>query len=238
MRWIFLSLLSLNAIVFLVQWLELQKRHSASVNHARIQVYENAGTLTLLSEIKLFPAKKEKLEDGSSADKGVKSNVEALCFLIGPLEEEVEAEELRKGLLLEQVETRLHKNTLQLAPEYWVYLRPLESRKAAIIRLKELQVRKIDSYLIAQGELRNGISLGLFRNIDSAKLLQKQRIRQGFQAEMKELPREKLEYWLVSEDEANMQLMGRINSVLGSQKNNVEARQIFCKSVASGGDLP
>ncbi|WP_020404985.1 hypothetical protein [Hahella ganghwensis] len=237
MRWIFLSLLSLNAIVFLVQWLELQKRHSVSMGSPRVtSVGGDGGTLTLLSEIKLVPEQSKK--EFESEERVEKVNKGALCFLIGPMEGEDQAALLQKDLLELQVETRIHQNTIQLAPEYWIYLEPLDSRKAAIIKLKELQVRKIDSYLIAQGELRNGISLGLFRNIDSAKALQSQRVRQGFDAKMKELPREKVEYWLLSEDEANVQLMGRIDSVLAGQKNNIEARQIFCKSVASGGELP
>jgi len=49
-----------------------------------------------------------------------------------------------------------------------------------MIRLKELQVRKIDSYLIAQGEMKSVFSLGLFRKIDSAKGMQERRMRRGF----------------------------------------------------------
>ena len=55
--------------------------------------------------------------------------------------------------------------------DYWVYLAPLASRQASLRQLKELQARKIDSYIITQGDLANGISLGIFPRSDSVKPL-------------------------------------------------------------------
>ncbi len=235
MRWIVLSLLSLNLLVFCVQWLELQRRGVKAHNAAVLPGNYNSATLTLLQEVKLLPtAKKPDQEDFNSSD----SIGEELCFLIGPMEGQEAMRKLQLALQSKGVKTEPHENRIKLAPEYWVYIEPLESRKAAIIRLKELQVRKIDSYLIAQGELRNGISLGLFRNIDSAERMQQRRIEQGFEAKTREIPKEKTEYWLLSKEEANMSLMGKIAGVLNGEKTGIEARQIFCKSVATGFDLP
>ncbi len=59
-------------------------------------------------------------------------------------------------------------------PEYWVYVPPLSSRMMAVRKLKQLQSRNIDSFVITQGDLVNGISLGLFsKKSSSDRLLRK-----------------------------------------------------------------
>ena len=236
MRWIVLSLLSLNLLVFGVQWLELQKKNIKSGAAKLAKVSGTSSTLTLLQEVKLLPS--AQVVGGDNEVPAADEQGDELCFLIGPMDDQAAVERLQLAMQEEGVNTVPRENKIKLAPEYWVYLEPLESRKAAIIRLKELQVRKIDSYLIAQGELRNGISLGLFRNIDSAERMQARRIEQGFDAKIREIPKTKSEFWLFSKEEANMRLMGRISRVLNVENSDVEARQIFCKSVATGFDLP
>ena len=61
--------------------------------------------------------------------------------------------------------------------------------------LKELQARKLDGFLIAQGELANGISLGIFPHENSAEAIL-ERLRQGgYQAQIKRISRKQAVYW-------------------------------------------
>ncbi|WLQ13780.1 hypothetical protein O5O45_29065 [Hahella aquimaris] len=239
MRWIFISLLMLNGLVFAVQWLELQKREGLEEARNRVALSEtDANRLTLLSEV-------DVKEERAVVDLGIEKRSETLaskdekfCLLMGPFEEDAQAQGLRMALAKRSVESVVFPKNISLAPEYWVYLEPMESRKTAIIKLRELQVRKIDSYLISQGELRNGISLGLFKNVDSANRLLKQRISEGYDAKIKEVPKERLEYWVATKDEANLQTVARVDRVLNERNLNTNKRQIFCKSIASGVELP
>ncbi|WP_238384938.1 hypothetical protein [Hahella chejuensis] len=183
----------------------------------------------------------EEVGDKSSIEKLPETPVskgERLCLLMGPFEGDAQAQSLKIALEKRDVESVAFPKNISLAPEYWVYLEPVESRKTAIIKLRELQVRKIDSYLISQGELRNGISLGLFKNVDSANRLLKQRISEGYDAKIKEVPKERLEYWVATKEEANLQTVARVDKVLDERNLNTNKRQIFCKSIASGVELP
>src|SRR5690606_27178288 len=125
------------------------------------------------------------------------------------------------------------------APDYWVYLPPLADRNAAIDVLRELQqIRKIDSFLISQGPLANGISLGLFKNRDAAVSLQEQRIAEGLDARLIEVERNATEVWVLISGDLNEAAAQKVNELLVSAKFPGERRQIYCKSVASAEKVP
>lgn len=231
MRWIFLSLLILNGLVFSVQWLEYQKSQAKEI----VEEQKKGGrTLTLLGEIN--SQGKKIIASGDQANNDEK--VEELCLLVGPLDDKSQAEELSGALDSKDIDVNLFTNTVSLAPEYWVYLPPMESRKAAIAQLRELQVKQIDSFLISQGGLRNGISLGLFRNVDSAQRLLAKRRDEGYPAELREVPRQKDEFWVVSNQQVSSQISSQISKVIKQLALQVEKRQIFCKGVATANKLP
>ena len=62
--------------------------------------------------------------------------------------------------------------------------------------LRELQGRGFDSYIITQGELAEGISLGLFRNEASAKNLTKKVRALDYNVVIKDVSRGEKELWL------------------------------------------
>ena len=53
-------------------------------------------------------------------------------------------------------------------PDYWVYLNP-EPTKDLAIAVEGVARQKIDSFLIPQGDLANGISLGIFDSQENAE---------------------------------------------------------------------
>ncbi len=238
MRWLVFFLAALNLLVFTMQTLEVQKRQPIGAQFEPKPIPEDAQSIMLLSEIKLVsevaPAERQDQGSRPQSDPGD----EALCFLVGPTEDPIVVERLQAALSTSPLSLQVHEKRVPLAPEYWVYLEPMESRKAAIIKLAEVQVRKIDSFLISHGSLRNGISLGLFRNREAALRIQAKRIEQGFEAKLTEIPRYKTEFWMTSEEQVNVQLLSRLEGAIGQISAALEVRQIFCKSVASGVDLP
>lgn len=80
--------------------------------------------------------------------------------------------------------------------DYWVYYPPLPTRKEALRQLKELQARNIDSYVITQGELVNGISLGLFTQKASAEGLVARMAEFGYRVAVQEVSRSHREFWV------------------------------------------
>jgi hypothetical protein len=229
-RWVFLTLLLLNVLVFGVQWME----HNRPITASYPPIPEDAERIKLLSE--------EQGRSAASAPDAVYQSVGMedgrLCMALGPYGSESEAARVVASLVERAVDAAVLTSEIQKAPDYWVYLEPMDNRNAAIKKLRELQqVRKIDSYLISQGVLANGISLGLFKTKDAAQALQRERVRQGLDAKLAEVERTVSEYWVATKDTHSEELLGRVNKILAEKKLSAEHRQIFCKSIASNGKL-
>ncbi len=115
--------------------------------------------------------------------------------LLGGFLAKERGEELRQRLLSLGIDGGLIQKEVAAEQEYWVYLPPLSSRAATLRQLKELQARKMDGFLIAQGELANGISLGIFPHQNSAEAVQERLKDAGYQAQIKQISRMQSAYW-------------------------------------------
>jgi len=80
--------------------------------------------------------------------------------------------------------------------EYRVLIPPANSIAEAFRKLRELKSLGVDSYIITQGEQALGISLGLFSTLDAAESLRAARARQGYSAEIDELPQVERQFWV------------------------------------------
>ena len=223
MRWIFLTLILVNSLFAAVEWsVKADKRENLNKSYLVINGGKN---LVLLSE-------GVPLSDGEVVS-GSPAKADRLCLLLGPVERETRAVKLLDVFQLEGVKTELVRQVITKAPNYWVYLAPFDSRKAAMRKLREMQVVKVDSYLITQGELANGISLGVFENIDSARRMSKRRKGQGYDVQVTELGREESEFWVAIMEEYTEGLDAKVSQIMDKVEMSFEKRQILCKSVAS-----
>ena len=68
----------------------------------------------------------------------------------------------------------------------------------ALRKLKELQKRGVDSFVITEGELANGISLGLFAKKDSVDRLLTKLAKKKITPMVKPLERKRNQYWVVA----------------------------------------
>ncbi|TPD48937.1 MULTISPECIES: hypothetical protein [Thalassolituus] len=122
-----------------------------------------------------------------------------LCYALGPYLDDLsarvaQARSLELGLtgLISQ-----HKVPNLKDAEFWVHVRPLPSRGEAMTLLRKLQARSVDSYIITQGDLADGISLGLFRQKSSADALQKKVTGLGFEdVAIREVGSTTTEFWV------------------------------------------
>lgn len=231
MRWVFWTLVFLNFLVFAAQWLN----KNYEVRPAAEPVQLAGKSLLLLSEV----AGNVALSPPESSPVVVAEDLDALCLMVGPAAGQGQAQELLQLLRQEGLAARVVAQEVAKAPDYWVYLPPLADRNAAIDVLRELQqIRKIDSFLISQGPLANGISLGLFKNRDAAVSLQEQRIAEGLDARLIEVERNATEFWVLISGDLNEAAAQKVNELLVSAKFPGERRQIYCKSVASAEKVP
>lgn len=117
--------------------------------------------------------------------------------------------------------------------DYWVYLTPLASREASLRQLKELQARKIDSYIITQGDLVNGISLGIFPRTDSAESVMQRMRDAGYEPFMRELSRAHRDYWVRIAPESRRLVDDMLLERLAADFSGLKHQLMSCEGVAS-----
>ncbi|MCD8520951.1 MAG: SPOR domain-containing protein [Saccharospirillaceae bacterium] len=188
MRWIFFTLVFGNLLLLVTFW---QKQ--GEVNAVPLSALEIPGAvrhLQLVSEARdsLAPAAPRN----GGGDRG------SLCYVAGPYAEELDARHLLARVTALGLHGRI--NLVEIASgepsEYWVHVPPRATREEALRTLKELQKRKIDSYIITQGDLAEGVSLGLFRNKESAYGLQKDVEQFGIPVDVLVVAKATREYWV------------------------------------------
>jgi hypothetical protein len=96
-----------------------------------------------------------------------------------------------------QVDAVLREIEMTGQMRYWVFLPPLDSRREAFRKLRELQAAGVDSYVIPKGSLADGISFGIFSELERAESLAGELREKGFPAQTKEEPQSYLELWVV-----------------------------------------
>jgi len=184
MRWVFLTLVILNLLVFALMW---KKQMDAPVEKEEVIELLEGKNIKLISE--LNPAKIEKID--VAAREGAQR-----CYSIGPFGDRIDAKHMKARAQALGFSPELKQLLAHVEHEYWVYLKPQSSRQEALRLLKELLARKIDSYVITSGELAEGISLGLFRNKDLADELSDRMAKLEYDVAIKPVSRGAKELWM------------------------------------------
>ncbi|ARN74435.1 hypothetical protein BST96_10090 [Oceanicoccus sagamiensis] len=156
-----------------------------------------------------------------------------ICWQIGPFREEVSGKQVVSRLASLDIALKLESVEIPGKPDYWVHLPPQVSRKAAIKLLRELQAKKIDSFLITEGELANGLSLGFFTEEVRARKVYDQRVKQGYGAQIKVVPRTYTELWAVFEVGEYGKFSDALWETIKEGNKGLERRKNYCDKIAS-----
>ena len=109
----------------------------------------------------------------------------------------------------------------------------MRSRREALDILRELQAKKIDSFLITEGELVNGISLGFYTKEELAQAIQKQRRDQGYEAKIHQIPRFALQLWEAFVGDEYNKLNDELWQKVKAGTEGLELRKNSCDLIAS-----
>ncbi len=230
MRLIFFALLGVNVAVLLLLltvWRPLEKASEPMAGGA-----SNAKELQLVSEVDAVSLGVQVEE--SARDSLGDLKVEAdLCVSIGPFSRLLRAEYFVEHLDALEVTAKVHELEVSDGAGFWVHLPSAPTRKQALAKLREVQAKKIDSYLIPKGVLANGISLGMFTQSNLADLRKKEMRALGYDAEIKEIDRTRNEVWVIL-NQLDAQEIGQDGWLkLMSKEKDIEKRQILCSGIAS-----
>ena len=217
MRWIFYSLVIANIVVagyFLAQ----PKSESVANTVAAAPIAGKTLRLVGEAEQPLAPAPKSEF---SSAPR-------QLCYVLGPYKDDLDARHVQARAAALSLTGMINSIGVgeQADIEYWVHVPPRIDRAAAMATLKELQRRSIDSYIITQGDLAEGISLGLFHSLDSAKKLKAEVEVYEFPVDILEMGKRQLEYWVEIREVA--QLTERMRERVQAGDHGVEWKLVEC----------
>ncbi|MGH1472583.1 MAG: SPOR domain-containing protein [Cellvibrionaceae bacterium] len=239
MRWIVGSLIFANVLVFTWYMLAGENNTVVASPGAR-QSALGSPSIELLSEVGsqqsldlddeiMSPALKDELPAVPETDK----DGNPLCTLVGPFSKLLRAEYFIEKLAALDVPSSVYDVEIPGDVGYWVFLPPEESRKQAYNKLRELQAKGVDSYVIPKGELENGISFGMFSRSELAEQRLKDMTDQGYPAELKEIARSYKEIWVLLQP-GQAKLIGE-NAWLEmlSADEGIERRQNYCPAVAS-----
>lgn len=223
MRWMFLWLVVLN--LFYYVWHQ-QQAPLRVTEIAPLQMAAQAKSdIRLLSES--VPPSRRK---GASEEA-----IEAVCLFLGSFERVEDAAAVEQRLLSLDIRSRVQSMDAAAGVEYWVYLPPLASRQASLRQLRELQARKIDSYIITQGDLSNGISLGIFPRSDSAESVM-QRLRDaGYEPLLRELTRAHRSFWVRIAPESRRLADDPLLQRLAFDFKGLQHQLMPCEGIASPG---
>lgn len=187
MRWVFLSLVLINAMFFSWRYFAPHTAEalpgqvdasSVALQEALPLTEENSPSITLLEELGSSRAESNQAE--SISPQAVSDN--NVCYWAGPLNSDTDGDVLLRRLKGLNVEALERVTRAQGDMRYWVYLPPMASKEKAQAELGALQDKGIDSYLIHRGERKNGISLGLFSRVQLAEAKEKEVKDAGWEA--------------------------------------------------------
>jgi hypothetical protein len=191
MRWILLLLILLNAFYYV--WHQQQAPLRAKEVEPATAYQAARKDIRLLSEAGSPPVRAPSFSSTPAENSPPEA---AVCLFLGSFDGQTQAEVVEQRLLSLDIRADVRSIDAAAGVEFWVYLPPLASRQASLRQLRELQARRIDSYIITQGELANGISLGIFPRSDSAGSVM-QRLREvGYEPQMRELSRAHRSFWV------------------------------------------
>lgn len=222
MRWLFLLFLVLN--LFYYVWHQQQAPLRPKEVESLALYKGGQRDIRLLSE------------SGAAQPRRSRSVAEAeipTCLFLGGFERPEQARELEQRMVSLDVRASVQPVDATAGTDYWVYLTPLASREASLRQLKELQARKIDSYIITQGDLVNGISLGIFPRTDSAESVMQRMRDAGYEPFMRELSRAHRDYWVRIAPESRRLVDDMLLERLAADFSGLKHQLMSCEGVAS-----
>ena len=206
MRWIVLTLLLANiALGGYLYWESAQPADDGPVpNQAELNNL-SLGSDTL--------AELRRLERQAPTQPATRPPVR--CVRVTGLEGADQADVIESRLRALEVDAERASRQVVVRSDYWVVLGPFDSPSIARERLGALQAADIESFLIGQGPLEGGISLGLFSSQANAERRQQELTQQDIDARVERVDRtrEALEL-TIGKDDAGLISDAAIDSLL------------------------
>ncbi|MGR8920428.1 MAG: hypothetical protein ACU85V_12480 [Gammaproteobacteria bacterium] len=232
MRWLALALLLVNLGLFGWQY-ATHVENRTRVALATEPLPPDTPTLVMLSELDELPASKSPEERPDPVPAGfseVYDHVDRadVCVDVGPFPDISTRDAFRDWIRDYVAELNMRVEQVRERQFFWVYLEPTTD-EAAQAQMSSLERKGVtDIMLIRRGDLKNAISLGLFRSQDSVNRRLAEMSEKGYQPVVVPRFRAKDHYWFTAAlaDEYGTEL-----ELPPSLLGEATARTIDCASI-------
>jgi len=119
------------------------------------------------------------------------------CFSLGPFTRKQSFVEAKESMERQGIEVFTRVSSERVRNGYWVMLPASKTSNQAKVQIQKLKESGLkDYFLVATGEMKNAISLGVFSKPKLAKRRRDEVEKQGFKATIKKITLPKRVYWL------------------------------------------
>lgn len=191
-RWVFVLLVMANIFYAFWHW------QGGANTPVTLESGGESGvpTLVRLEELGAERIGQLAAREAPAEEPEVADSLESACWYVGRFDDRKRADSA--VTVAQQMQLKVHLETTQVPeePDYWVHVGPFSTRERAMSVLQQLRARRIDSFLIDEGELKNAISLGFFSQKGSADRLLAQHRDLGYPVKVFEVERFRPRYEL------------------------------------------
>lgn len=229
MRWIVFFLLIMNALMY--AWFSFDdqnKQAVASKEQAQAFAFDQSPSLILTSEMSA-----QELQQRDQRKAVPVEAPEPMCAVIGSFPEVVTARQVAGRLVAHNISASIVLMVQELPPVHWVYIEAAETREDNVKILKSLQAKRIDSFLVGDGEYAGAISLGYFSKIDSARSVMDEQIEAGYKAHAILKSRTEEAYFLTMNVVDSAKISTDLMENIQLENKAVKKQEKACKTVAS-----
>ena len=119
------------------------------------------------------------------------------CLIFDPFVSYEDAETIANRIRNQGGRVHIEEQVISREPDYLVYIEPASSREMAQRMLRELKGQSIDSYIIADGTLADGLSVGVFPKLALAQAKKRRVADLGYEVNLAPLGQPRTVYWVL-----------------------------------------
>lgn len=160
-----------------------------------------------------------------------------MCMVAGPFAAESSARELADRVGALGVSVDFLTETTETPGSIMVYTGPFASAQLAQRELRVLQSSGVDSFVVANGELANAISLGVFRTSENAVVQQDRLETLGYETRTYQYMVENDQYFISFGGQALSAITSDYWTDIASEYRDITIEQKACNEVASSGNF-
>lgn len=150
------------------------------------------------------------------------------CVRISGVAAEDQADIIRSRLQALEVTTEMSVREEILRSDYWVVVGPFDTDQQGRDRLAQLQADGIESFLINQGRLAGGISLGLFSSDSNARTRASELAGQDIEARVERVDRTRDTWVLTIDAESARQISNTALDAIVSEFEGASFQRLRC----------